>query len=146
MSHLFPCSADIMLIWMRKEKFINDALKDLLLAMAIVAALPDFAWAQAISGGVDLGGAANHLMVADIGPLAPLISSLFWIAGGVLMGAGALKLKEHSENPTQTPMRQGISRLAVGGALMTIPYFSQFVTNTLSNTAGPALYTPLASP
>jgi hypothetical protein len=91
-------------------------------------------------GGGDLGLASIHLRDNDVAVLAPLVSTLFWVAGGVLMGAGALKLKEHAENPTQTPMRHGISRMAVGAALITIPFFSQFVTNTLSNTAGAATY------
>ena len=131
---------------MYREQPFSEVLKILLLAVILTLASPSMLWAQAVAGGVDLGGAALHMMNADIGPLAPLISALFWVAGGVLMGAGALKLKEHAENPTQTPMRHGISRLAVGAVLMTIPFFSQFVTNTLSNTAGPAGYTPFVMP
>src|ERR1700733_8194798 len=123
---------------MHKEKFMSDVFKGLLVATVVAMALPDAALAQAVQGGVDLGSAATNITAADVGPLAPLISALFWVAGGVLMGAGALKLKEHAENPTQTPMRQGIARMAVGAALLTIPFFSQFVTNTLSNTAAAA--------
>jgi hypothetical protein len=131
---------------MRRQLPILDLFKNLVVTAIITVALPDLAWAQAVAGGVDMGSAALHIMNADIGPLAPLISALFWVAGGVLMGAGALKLKEHAENPTQTPMRHGISRMAVGAVLMTIPFFSQFVANTLSNTAGPASYTPFVMP
>jgi len=131
---------------MHKERLINDIFKSLLIALVVATALPTVALAQAVSGGVDLGTAASHITTNDVGPLAPLISALFWVAGGVLMGAGALKLKEHAENPTQTPMRQGISRMAVGAALLTIPFFSQFVTNTLSNTSDAASYTAFVSP
>src|ERR1700689_1863373 len=101
---------------MNKERLMNDILKSLLMAAVIAVASPDLALAQAVAGGVDLGSAATNITTADVGPLAPLISALFWVAGGVLMGAGALKLKEHAENPTQTPMRQGISRMGVGAA------------------------------
>src|ERR1700683_4848811 len=131
---------------MHKEKLMNEVFRGLLMAAIVAMALPDLAWAQATTGGSDLGTAVTNIVTTDIGPLAPLISGLFWVAGGVLMGAGALKLKEHAENPTQTPMRHGISRMAVGAALMTIPYFSQFVTNTLSNTSGPASYTAFVAP
>jgi hypothetical protein len=131
---------------MYKEKLMNDIFKSLLIATVVALALPGAAFAQAVTGGVDLGAAATNITTADVGPLAPLISALFWVAGGVLMGAGALKLKEHAENPTQTPMRQGISRMAVGAALLTIPFFSQFVTNTLSNTAAAAGYTAFVAP
>ncbi len=132
---------------MQKQQLTYDIIKSLLIAAVVALTLPGSALAQAVAGGTDLGGAAQHMISADIGPLAPLISSLFWVAGGVLMGAGALKLKEHAENPTQTPIRHGISRMAVGAVLMTIPFFSQFVTNTLSNIRpGPANYTPLMAP
>ncbi len=131
---------------MKRQSHMQEILKSLLIAAVIAIASPDLALAQAVAGGVDLGSAASNITTADVGPLAPLISALFWVAGGVLMGAGALKLKEHAENPNQTPMRQGISRMAVGAALLTIPFFSQFVTNTLSNTAGSAGYTPFVAP
>jgi hypothetical protein len=131
---------------MYRERPYPEIFRSLLLTAIFTLASPSMLWAQAVAGGVDLGGAALHMMNADIGPLAPLISALFWVTGGVLMGAGALKLKEHAENPTQTPMRQGIARMAVGAVLMTIPFFSQFVTNTLSNTAGPAGYTAFVMP
>ena len=131
---------------MHKQKLMSDIFKGLLIAMIVALALPDAALAQAVNGGVDLGAAAQNITTADVGPVAPLISALFWVAGGVLMGAGALKLKEHAENPGQTPMRQGIARMAVGAALLTIPFFSQFVTNTLSNTASAAGYTAFIAP
>lgn len=131
---------------MNKEKLMTDIFKGLLTAMVIALALPDAAFAQAVTGGVDLGAAASNIMTNDVGPIAPLVSALFWVAGGVMMGAGALKLKEHAENPGQTPMRQGISRMAVGAALLTIPFFSQFVVNTMSNTSASAGYTSFVSP
>ena len=52
------------------------------------------------------------------------------------------QIAEHSENPTQTPVRQGIARLAVGAALLTIPYFSTWSYNTLSAGTAVAAYTP----
>lgn len=131
---------------MHREKLMKEIFKGALATMIVALALPGIALAQAVNGGVDLGAAAANITTADVGPIAPLISALFWVAGGVLMGAGALKLKEHAENPGQTPMRQGIARMAVGAALLTIPFFSQFVTNTLSNTAAAAGYTAFVSP
>jgi hypothetical protein len=34
---------------------------------------------------------------------------------------GVLKIKDHVENPTQTQLKDGAIRLAVGGALFVIP-------------------------
>jgi hypothetical protein len=126
----------------RLQKYLQDGLKGLLVAavMAIAVSFPELAFAQD-----DLGTSATTI-TGNVGPIAPLISALFWVAGGVMMGAGALKLKEHAENPGQTPMRQGIARMAVGAALLTIPFFSQFVVNTLAIGTTPAGYTPFTSP
>ncbi|MGE3622735.1 MAG: hypothetical protein AB7H77_02510 [Bdellovibrionales bacterium] len=97
------------------------------------------------NGGANLGEAANNLS-AFLGPVAPLISALYWLGGAVMMGAGALKLKDHAENPTTNPLRQGISRIAVGAALLTIPFFSQFAVNTLSAGDAPIGFTALTQP
>jgi hypothetical protein len=127
-------------IWLNKRTWQGFAL-----ALLLYAALPDMAAAQAINGKSSLGGAAINL-TNEVGPVAPLISALFWLGGAVLMGAGALKIKEHAENPTQTPMRQGIARMAVGAVLLTLPFFSQFAANTLSAGNAPINYQPYIQP
>ncbi|MGE3622733.1 MAG: hypothetical protein AB7H77_02500 [Bdellovibrionales bacterium] len=116
----------------------------LLMAAAMVAVLPMAAFAQG-TGGADLGEAATNI-TGFLGPVAPLISGLFWLGGAVLMGAGALKLKEHAENPGNNPLRQGISRIAVGAALLTIPFFAQFAVNTLSAGNAEVGFTALTQP
>ncbi|MGE3622363.1 MAG: hypothetical protein AB7H77_00630 [Bdellovibrionales bacterium] len=127
-----------------KEKLKNDIFQGLLLAAVIAVALPTAALAQG-TGGADLGEAATNI-TGFLGPVAPLISGLFWLGGAVLMGAGALKLKEHAENPGNNPMRQGISRIAVGAALLTIPFFAQFAVNTLSAGNAEVGFTALTQP
>lgn len=121
---------------MQKEKLINDLLQGLLMAAIVAMALPipDLAWAQA-----GLGSSVTQITSNELNPLTTLVSGLFYIGGGVMMGAGALKLKQHSENPTQTPMSHGLGRLGAGAALMAIPYFGNVAVNSLhlGNTATP---------
>ena len=53
----------------------------------------------------------------SIEELPGFISGLAYLVG-LLMGAlGIMKIKDHVENPTQTPMKDGAVRLAAGGAL-----------------------------
>ena len=51
---------------------------------------------------------------------------------GLLLGVlGVLKLKDHVENPTQTPLRSGIIRLLAGGALFALPMIYEAAANTI---------------
>ncbi len=67
----------------------------------------------------------------NIGPFAPLLSAIAFVAGGMLMGAGALSLKEHSDSPGNNPLHKGIARIVAGSALMTLPFIAQSLINTL---------------
>ena len=121
-----------------KYRVASEIFHGLLLVALAAVVMPDLAFAQAARCRPGRWtGRLRCCCIADgttteLGPVAPVISALFWLGGAVLMGAGALKLKEHAENPTQTPMRQGISRMAVGAVLLTLPFFAQFAANTLA--------------
>jgi len=121
---------------MKREKLINDIFQSLLMAAVVAVALPfpELAWAQ-----TSVGTAAGSISSGELNPVTTLVSGLFYVGGGVLMGAGALKLKQHSENPTQTPLGHGLGRLGAGAALMAIPYFGNLAVNTLhmGTTAAP---------
>ena len=47
-----------------------------------------------------------------------------------------MKIKDHVENPTQTPLKDGAIRLAAGGALFAIPIVSEAMFSTIEGTAG----------
>ncbi|GJL85206.1 MAG: hypothetical protein DHS20C02_09810 [Micavibrio sp.] len=54
---------------------------------------------------------------------------------GLLMGVlGILKLKDHVENPTQTPLKDGAVRLAAGGALFALPIVFESMQTTIGST------------
>lgn len=82
-------------------------------------------------GGAD-GSSANSIaqtLTESIAQLPSLISALSYLAGVTLGTLGVLKIKDHVENPQQTPLKEGAIRLATGGALLALPtIFSAMVT------------------
>lgn len=80
----------------------------------------------------------------SIAELPGLISGMAYLVG-LLMGAlGIMKIKDHVENPTQTPMKDGAVRLAAGGALFGLPIVFESMLNTIGTT-GTALSVPQLS-
>ncbi len=130
---------------MKNERLMNDVVKGLLMAAVVAVGMPELALAQSTTAGVDLSATATQL-TSEVSTVPQFISAIFWVGGAVMMGAGVLKLKEHAENPTQTPVRQGVSRIAVGAALLTIPFFATFAYNTLSAGSAGAQYNAYTSP
>ena len=64
--------------------------------------------------------------------LPVLISTVAYIGGIGLGVAGIFKLKQHVDNPGQTPMKDGLVRLGAGGGLLALPYITTAMTNTIS--------------
>lgn len=63
----------------------------------------------------------------------PNALSMVCYLGGLLLGtAGILKLKHHSDAPTNIPVRDGVSRLVAGGALFAAPYVGAAIKTTIS--------------
>ncbi|MCB1682382.1 MAG: hypothetical protein H6858_09745 [Rhodospirillales bacterium] len=74
------------------------------------------------------------LSIASIPGLLTALAYLFGILLGVL---GVLKIKDHVENPTQTPLKDGAIRLAAGGILFALPILFEAMSTTLdSNSNG----------
>jgi hypothetical protein len=68
--------------------------------------------------------------VSSIPGLLTALAYLFGILIGVL---GILKIKDHVENPSNTPLKDGAIRLAAGGALFALPIIFESMTNTSGN-------------
>jgi hypothetical protein len=58
------------------------------------------------------------------------LSYMFGILIGVL---GILKIKDHVENPNQTPLKDGAIRLAAGGGLFALPIVYEAMLETIGN-------------
>ena len=67
-----------------------------------------------------------------ISSIPNVVSGLFYIGGAAMMGAGALQLKNHAENPNQYPLGKGLGRVTAGGALVALPAFGQWLNNSMA--------------
>lgn len=77
----------------------------------------------------------------SIAELPGLISSVSYMLGLLLGVLGILKIKDHVENPTQTPIKEGAIRLVSGGALFGLPIVFESMLNTIGTT-GTLVETP----
>ena len=66
--------------------------------------------------------------IQDLPGLLAALSYMFGILLGVL---GIMKIKDHVENPTQTPLKDGAIRLAAGGALFALPIMFEAMSATI---------------
>jgi len=91
------------------------------------------------TGGNNFGSIASNIN-DSIATLPGLVSALAYLFGVLLAVLGIMKIKDHVENPTQTPLKDGAIRLAVGGALFALPIvleamFETIGTGTAATTA-----------
>lgn len=68
---------------------------------------------------VDLNAIMTTFMVS-IESLPGAVAAVGYLLGLILGFAGILKIKDHVENPEQTPLREGVIRLLIGGALFSL--------------------------
>lgn len=71
-----------------------------------------------------------QLSMANIPGLLSGVSYMFGILLGVL---GVLKIKDHVENPAQTPLKDGAIRLAAGGGLFALPIIYEAMLETVGS-------------
>jgi hypothetical protein len=80
-------------------------------------------------------------METSIAGIPGLISGVAYMMGILLGVLGILKIKDHVENPGQTPLQQGAIRLAAGGALFALPIIWEAMTETIGS-GGAGVETP----
>ncbi len=70
----------------------------------------------------------NHVaenILGGINTLPGFLSAISYMMGMLFSVLGILKIKDHVENPTQTHLKDGAIRLAVGGGLFMIPIITE---------------------
>ena len=97
--------------------------------MGMIAGASTDAHAQTATTFADM---ARNIILAVSGS-NNLISTVCWIGGAGLGVAGIFKLKNHVDNPAQTPMKDGLVRLGCGGALLAFPFIQQAMQGSISN-------------
>ena len=78
----------------------------------------------------NFGSIASNINTS-VSSLPGLISAIAYLFGVLLGVLGIMKIKDHVENPTQTPLKDGAIRLAAGGALFALPILMEAMTETL---------------
>ena len=101
------------------------AIRNRLFKFQAAATVALFAGAQdasagGLGGGNDFSDIAKSITtsIQDLPGLLTAVAYMFGILIGVL---GILKIKDHVENPGNTPLKDGAIRLAAGGALFALP-------------------------
>lgn len=87
--------------------------------------------AQAHAGGDTNFGTIAENIVGSIATLPSLLSALAYMFGILLGVLGILKIKDHVENPGQTPLKDGAIRLAAGGGLFALPIVYEAMLTTV---------------
>jgi intracellular multiplication protein IcmD len=89
------------------------------------------AHADGSGGGQDI--VAN--IVDSVSTIPALMATLCYIAGIALAILGILKIKAHVDNP-QTPLKDGMMRLAAGGAFLALPVVLRAMSATIGDGGG----------
>ena len=69
----------------------------------------------------------------SISSLPGLVAAISYLAGLLLAVLGVMKIKDHVENPSQTPLKDGAIRLLAGGMLFGLPILLEAMTETLNS-------------
>jgi hypothetical protein len=110
---------------MKNRKLLNDVLKGLLVAAAVVVAGPHLGFAQG-----DLDSSVEQLTQTELKFVPDVVNACFYIGGAAFTGSGLLKLKAYADSPTNNPLGQGLGRVSVGAGLLALPYMSSAVIST----------------
>jgi len=84
----------------------------------------------------DFGNIAQNINTS-IEDLPGLLTGLSYMIGILLGVLGILKIKDHVENPSQTPLQHGAIRLAAGGGLFALPIVFEAMQNTVGTGTTP---------
>ncbi len=75
-------------------------------------------------------GTLARNITTSIQDLPGLLSALAYLIGILLAVLGIMKIKDHVENPGNTPLKEGAIRLVVGGFLFSLPILFDAMSNT----------------
>ena len=64
-------------------------------------------------------------ITSSIASVPGLITAIAYLLGILLCVLGIMKIKDHVENPGNTPIKDGAIRLLIGGALFALPVITE---------------------
>ncbi len=120
---------------MRKLKKLYYAM-GVSMTMGLMGIAPEAFAGGGGGGGNDASTIAGNV-VTSIEKLPSLLSALSYLGGITIGTLGVLKIKDHVENPSQTPLKEGAIRLATGGALLSLPIIFEAMTSSVGTGTAP---------
>lgn len=84
------------------------------------------------TGGNNFSSIAGNI-TDSISELPGLLTGVSYMMGILLGVLGILKIKDHVENPGQTPLKDGAIRLTAGGGLFALPIVYEAMQNTIGD-------------
>ena len=78
----------------------------------------------------NFGSIAGNINTS-ISSLPGLVAAIAYLAGLLLAVLGVMKIKDHVENPSQTPLKDGAIRLIAGGMLFALPILLEAMSETM---------------
>jgi len=90
----------------------------------------------------NLGG-YTAVVAGSAASVPAFITTIAYICGVGLAVAGIFKLKQHVDNPSQTPLKDGVMRLGAGGALLALPILTDAMLNSMGGVAANNVSTAL---
>lgn len=102
------------------------------MAAAAVAMATSMSTVEAFANNTSLNNLTTNLSRATSG-FPNMISMFAYIAGIALAVLGIFKIKQHVDAPANVPLKDGLMRLATGGALLSFPFMTQIIQGSISN-------------
>ncbi|PCI01034.1 MAG: hypothetical protein COB76_02280 [Alphaproteobacteria bacterium] len=100
-------------------KFLNEKTQKMSAALMTGAMVGTFG---------DIGDAAakgvkeySEALSDKVAPATEIVAFMSYMGGFVLSALGIVGLKNHVENPSQHPMKNGLAKLGFGGILLALP-------------------------
>ena len=115
------------------------------IAAALTAGVLMSEGADAFAGPVIFADISSNI-IASSANLPAMIQTVAYVGGIGLGVAGIFKLKQHVDNPGQTPMKDGLVRLGAGGGLLALPYLTGAMQGSIGPASGQATEVTFAAP
>lgn len=102
--------------------------------LAAIATMGMMVYADGALAATTFKDMSKNIVTATSG-FQNLISTVCFLGGSGLGVAGIYKLKQHVDNPGNTPMKDGLVRLGAGGGLLAFPFIQQAMQGSISDGA-----------
>jgi hypothetical protein len=123
---------------------LNETFKLAIVTAIFSFALPELGWA---AGSADIQSVlSNETLTSNLGSTIYGLSMAAYLMGTFMMVSGALKLKNHAENPAGEKLAPGVARVIGGGALIGLPALTKAIAGSTGLTGDQADFVSFTNP